>query len=124
MISYISVLCSKSPLNFVTKDRYFRFVFHGEFVGYFVYTRIDYGDGFSCSSDGVVELPESRMGFFSSVAKERGVLFLYYRLGKNEGDDSAVKYILGRVADDDVDDVFVGRGEKVTAGRVYRLKER
>ena len=46
------------------------------------------------------------MGFFSSVAKERGVLFLYYRLGKNEGDDSAVKYILSRVADDDVDDVF------------------
>ena len=54
-MSYISVLCSKSPLNFVTKDRYFRFVFHGEFVGYFVYTRIDYGDGFSCSSDGAVE---------------------------------------------------------------------
>ena len=81
-MSYISVLCSKSPLSFVTKDRYFRFVFHGESNGYFVYTRMDYGDGFFCSPDGSVAFPELRMGFFSSVAKGSGVLFMYYRLGK------------------------------------------
>ena len=123
-MSYISVLCSKSPLSFVTKDRYFRFVFHGEYGGYFVYTRMDYGDGFFCSPDGAVAFPELRMAFFSSVAKMGGVLFLYYRLGKKEGDDSAVKYMLGRVAGDEVDDVFVGRGGQVAVGRVYRLKER
>lgn len=122
-MSYISVLCSKSPLIFVTKDRYFRFVFHGEHGGYFVYTRMDYGNGFFCSPDGLVAFPELGMGFFSSVAKGGGVLFLYYRLGKKEGDNFAVKYMLDRVAAGDVDDVFVGGKVKFSAGRVYRLKE-
>jgi len=71
----------------------------------------------------LVAFPELGMGFFSSVAKGCGVLFLYYRLGKKEGDDFAVKYMLDRVAAGDVDDVFVGGKVKFSAGRVYRLKE-
>lgn len=123
-MSYISVLCSRSPLDFVTKDRYFRFAFHGQAGGYFVYTRIDCGDGFCCSKDGAVSLPESSTDFFETVARVGGVLFLYYRLGKKEGDDSAVKYMLGRVAGGDVDEVFAGKGEGFAVGRVYRLKVR